>query len=338
MVEAHEDVVNRLSSLLGSDAETLAALYRLNTEMRAKCNCALDEARKSRLLYDTQLSELKNELIHVIDQLKRSNSENSTLKAKCDALTEQADMLKGSLARTQADLKTSRQKAIDCEQSKLNTEKHFEKLLQRSRTELSDYRVEFQRQREYILTKKYIFDFFLLTELTNQIAIAFAKFEETEEMHRQMEHEAETRESDLRKSAAELKAESDERLAKMLRQLEHTQMTLQESTAHQKSLALALAESENSKNEALRKLSSLTSQNDGLREELTRTKQELRASQREIASLESTLKELSTHEAQTLERDHTKSGAQAEGDNAYELAGVREAYSRSLEKLKSVSL
>uniref|UniRef100_A0A5K3FEC4 Coiled-coil domain-containing protein 89 n=1 Tax=Mesocestoides corti TaxID=53468 RepID=A0A5K3FEC4_MESCO len=147
MVEAHEDVVNRLSSLLGSDAETLAALYRLNTEMRAKCNCALDEARKSRLLYDTQLSELKNELIHVIDQLKRSNSENSTLKAKCDALTEQADMLKGSLARTQADLKTSRQKAIDCEQSKLNTEKHFEKLLQRSRTELSDYRVEFQRQR-----------------------------------------------------------------------------------------------------------------------------------------------------------------------------------------------
>lgn len=55
MAESHQEVVNRLSTILGSDTETLINLFQENSEIRAQCNIVLDESEKSKRLYDTQL-------------------------------------------------------------------------------------------------------------------------------------------------------------------------------------------------------------------------------------------------------------------------------------------
>ncbi len=81
-----------------------------------------------------------------------------------------------------------------------------------------------------------------ILELTNQIALAFAKFEEIEDIHSQREQETAVRESDLRRSAEETAEESQKRFADMYHQLERTQSSLRELTAQHKSTTIALTE------------------------------------------------------------------------------------------------
>ena len=55
MTSSHEEVLNHLSNLFGSDTETLATLYRENSQMHTQCQLVINEAEKSKRLYDTQL-------------------------------------------------------------------------------------------------------------------------------------------------------------------------------------------------------------------------------------------------------------------------------------------
>lgn len=81
-----------------------------------------------------------------------------------------------------------------------------------------------------------------LLDLTNQMALSMAKFEEAEVLHQQREQELVQRESDLRKTIVDSTEESRKRSAEMLCQLECTQSRLRELTAQHKDITQVLAE------------------------------------------------------------------------------------------------
>ncbi|KAH9286968.1 hypothetical protein ECG_00748 [Echinococcus granulosus] len=331
IAESHDEVVTRLSSLLGSDTETLAALYRENSQMCAQYHLVVGEAEKSKRLYDTQMCELKNELIRAIEELTAAKTDRATLVAKCESLSEEMELLVKSLASTQADLKAARQRIVDCERAKLSSEKHFEGRVQCLRTELNDCRLVAQRERVEVERQRDQLAFQVQGKyLASQLAVAIAKFEEVEILHQQREQEMAQRESDLRKTMVDSTEESRNRSAEMLRQLEHTQSRFRELTAQHKDITQALAESETLRTETQKKLSLSEAQNSALKDELAMARHELRAQQNQIQSLERALKEITSTDEQIPEKDYGDGG-----DRLCEMAGVREAYLRLLEKFKS---
>ena len=74
------------------------------------------------------------------------------------------------------------------------------------------------------------------------MALVMDKFEEVETAHQQYKELAEQRESHLKRSASSSNEEERRRSEEILRQLEHTQLSLREVTAQSKSLTHALTE------------------------------------------------------------------------------------------------
>ncbi|CDS41186.1 coiled coil domain containing protein 41 [Echinococcus multilocularis] len=329
IAESHDEVVTRLSSLLGSDTETLAALYRENSQMCAQYHLVVGEAEKSKRLYDTQMCELKNELIRAIEGLTAAKTDRATLVAKCESLSEEMELLVESLASTQVDLKAARQRIVDCERAKLSSEKHFEGRVRCLTTELNDCRLVAQRERVEVERQRDQLAF-QVQDLASQLAVAIAKFEEVEILHQQREQEMAQRESDLRKTMVDSTEESRNRSAEMLRQLEHTQSRFRELTAQHKDITQALAESETLRTETQKKLSLSEARNSALKDELAMARHELRAQQNQIQSLERSLKEITSSDEQISEKDYGDGG-----DRLCEMAGVRESYLRLLERFKS---
>ncbi|KAL5964962.1 Centrosomal protein of 83 kDa [Taenia solium] len=317
ITESKEEVINRLSSLLGSDTATLAALYRENSQICAQYHLVVGEAEKSKRLYDTQMSELKNELIRVIEGLAAAKSDRAALVTKCESLSEEMESLAKRLTRAQADLKAARQRIVDCERARLSSEKHLEGRVHCLRTELNNCRLVAQRERVEIERQRDQLAFqvqgrFYLTytfenyNLANQMALSLAKFEESEVLHQQRLQEMVQRESDLRRTIADSTEESRKRSVEMLHQLECTQSRLRELTARHKDITQVLAESETLKSETQKKLSLSEAQNSALKDELAMVRHELRARQNQIQSLECALKEITSAGDQLPEKQRMK--------------------------------
>ncbi|VDK32885.1 unnamed protein product [Taenia asiatica] len=338
ITESKEEVINRLSSLLGSDTETLAALYRENSQMCAQYHLVVGEAEKSKRLYDTQMSELKNELIRAIEGLASAKTDRAALATKCESLSEEMESLAKGLTRAQTDLKAARQRIVDCERARLSSEKHHEGRVHCLRTELNNCRlvaqrerVEIERQRDQLafqvqgsifqhspfltLVNLQYFTERFLSDLANQMALSLAKFEETEALHQQRLQEMMQRESDLRKTIADSTEESRKRSVEMLHQLECTQSRLRELTAQHKDMTQVLAEvrtsaindtSETLKSETQKKLSLSEAQNSALKDELSMVRHELTARQNQIQSLECALKEITSADDQLPEKQRMK--------------------------------
>ncbi|KAL5112473.1 hypothetical protein TcWFU_007230 [Taenia crassiceps] len=269
VTESQEEVISRLSSLLGSDTETLAALYRENSQMCAQYHLVVNEAEKSKRLYDTQMSELKNELIRAIERLTAAKTDRETLAAKCKSLSEEMELLAKRLVSAQTDLKAARQRVVDCERARLSSEKHLEGRVHCLRMELNNYRLVAQRERVEIERQRDELAF-QVQDLTNQIALSVAKFEEAEVLHQQRE----------------------------------------QGNLSKKDIAQILAESETLKSETQKKLSVSEAQNSSLKDELAMVRHELRARQNQIQSLECALKEITSVDDQLPEKDEDDGNVQ----------------------------
>ncbi|VDM17170.1 unnamed protein product [Hydatigera taeniaeformis] len=350
MAESQEEVINRLSSLLSSDTETLAALYRENSQISAQYQIIVGEAEKSKRLYDTQMCELKNELIRAIEGLAAAKADRATLVAKCESLNGEMEVLAKNLASTRTDLRAARQRVIDCERARLSLEKDLEARVHCLRSELSSFRltaqrerVEIERQRDHLAfqvqgTQRLLnrlmilkrISKHLISDLTSQMALALAKFEEVEMLYQQREQEMSQRESDLRKTVVDSTEESRNRSAEILHQLECTQSRLRELAAQHEEVTQALAESETLKFEIQKKLSLSEAQNSALKDELSVARNELKVRQSQIQNLECVLNEFTSTEDRFPEKEEGDVGGQTG-----EMVGVREAYKKLLEKFRS---
>lgn len=76
--------------------------------------------------------------------------------------------------------------------------------------------------------------------MTNQINLAFAKFDEVEELHRQRELDMEKREAAAKQSTERISQETHEKLANVFCQLEQTQVALRELTVEYTTKAATL--------------------------------------------------------------------------------------------------
>ncbi|KAM7540405.1 hypothetical protein Aperf_G00000038317 [Anoplocephala perfoliata] len=365
--ESHREIMNRLTKLLGSDAENLASLFRDNSQIRAQCHIVLDESEKSKRLYDTQMSELKNELISTIDALTKTKSDKAILAEKCETLKEEAEMLAYNLTCVQTELRAARQKIIDAERSKLSMEKFLEEKVQNLRKELNEMRLT--TQKEHINVERQRDELaYRLQDMTNQMTLVMGKFEEAEAEYQQREQEAVQRELNLQESAKKTAEISKNRSTEMLHQLERTQSNLKELSSQHDSLAQALTEysddeidsetkkiisthkltsgqvtkspvlppvlfmsqSENAKMEIMQKLGLMEKRNSDLIGELALVKQELTARKGQIECLENTMREMMSIDERIPEKDMN-----IEDNYDNQMASVREAYLKLLDKSKS---
>ncbi|VDL91974.1 unnamed protein product [Schistocephalus solidus] len=147
LCKSHEEVINRLSAMLNSDTESIAGLYQENMQIRAKCGLLVEEMSKAKVQSENQTNELRRDLIEVVEQLSKAKSDNGVLLVKQETLSEQVRILRERVLRLQTELTTARQKVLNSENARLNTEKQLEAIVQRSRIELADLRMEAQRQR-----------------------------------------------------------------------------------------------------------------------------------------------------------------------------------------------
>ncbi|VDL59611.1 unnamed protein product [Hymenolepis diminuta] len=294
IAESHQEVINRLSAILGSDTETLINLFRENSEIRAQCNIVLDESEKSKRLYDTQVSELKNELIQTIDALTKVKSDKTILARKYEVLQEEAEMLSNSLSYTQTELKAIRRKVVDLGREKMSLEKHLKGDILKLKTELNESRLATEKKRIEMEKQRDEFAF-QVQDLTNKMALAMARYEESEA---QCQHEFATKEWDLQKCIKETTEASKHRSAQILRQLERAQLNLKELSIQYKELIMTLTESEKSKLEALQKVNQMENQNSELKSEFAMTKQELIVRQKQVKSLEIAMQELMSNDDQ----------------------------------------
>nr|CUU97380.1 hypothetical transcript [Hymenolepis microstoma] len=329
MTESHQEVVNRLSTILGSDTETLLNLFRENSQILARCNIVLDESEKSNRLYDTQLSELKNDLIQTIDALTHAKSDRAILEEKYKVLKDEAEMLANSLSCTQTELKTVRQKVVDVDREKLSIEDRLKREVFNLKAELSESRlvaekkrIEIEKQRDELA--------FLVQDLTNKMKLTMTKYEESEAQYQQYEQKFASREWDLQKRIKDTTEASKCRDAHILSQLERAQLNLKELGAQCKKLTTALSESEKSRLGALQKLNQLENQNFELKCEFTMVKQELTARLKQIKSLECTMQELISNDEQIPEKDTNME----ENGESREIS-TRGAYMKLIEKFKS---
>uniref|UniRef100_A0A0X3PBD8 Uncharacterized protein n=1 Tax=Schistocephalus solidus TaxID=70667 RepID=A0A0X3PBD8_SCHSO len=133
--------------MLNSDTESIAGLYQENMQIRAKCGLLVEEMSKAKVQSENQTNELRRDLIEVVEQLSKAKSDNGVLLVKQETLSEQVRILRERVLRLQTELTTARQKVLNSENARLNTEKQLEAIVQRSRIELADLRMEAQRQR-----------------------------------------------------------------------------------------------------------------------------------------------------------------------------------------------
>uniref|UniRef100_A0A0R3TNK9 Coiled-coil domain-containing protein 171 n=1 Tax=Rodentolepis nana TaxID=102285 RepID=A0A0R3TNK9_RODNA len=247
IAESHQEVVNRLSAILGSDTETLLNLFRENSQIRAQCNIILDETQKSNRLYDTQLSELKNDLIQTIDALTKAQSDRAILEEKCKVLQEEAEMLANNLCCTQTELKIVSQKVVDVEREKLSIQN---RLIEECKITTNQYfkvvaSLHCQMHTYSYLRNAYMHNcsnpYFIL-DLTNKMKLATTRYEESEAHYQQCEQEFAIREWDLQKRIKDTTEASKCRSVHILTQLERAQLNLKELSAQCKKLTMTLSE------------------------------------------------------------------------------------------------
>ncbi|VDN09817.1 unnamed protein product [Dibothriocephalus latus] len=334
LCKSHEEVINRLSAMLNSDTESMAGLYQENMQIRAKCGLLVEEISKTKAQSENQTNELRRDLIEVVEQLSKAKSDNGVLLVKQQTLSEQVRILRQSVQRSQTELTAARQKVLSSENARLNMEKQLEAIVQRSRIELADLRMEAQRQRVDIERQRDELAF-QVQELTNQAALAFARFEQVEEVYLQRERSAAEREKEVKQLFDSSAHEIEERMAELAHRLSCAQNELVQLSIRNKTTENALAESDKTRGELTREVEQLKEYNTKLTAELRNCQLELEIRGKEISNLESTLQEFSRQHVEEPERDEDmKPSKLYDTSHDSQLNSIREAYSRVLEEGK----
>ncbi|BHF60056.1 establishment of centrosome localization [Sparganum proliferum] len=334
LCKSHEEVISRLSTMLNSDTESMAGLYQESMQIRAKCGLLVEEISRAKVQSDQQTNELRRDLIEVVEQLSKAKSDNGVLLVKQQTLSEQVRILRESVLRSQTELTAARQKVLNSENARLNTEKQLEAIVQRSRIELADLRVEAQRQRVDIERQRDELAF-QVQELTNQAALAFARFDQVEEVYLQRERSAAERENEIKQVFDSSAREVQERMAELAHQLSCAQNELIQLSSRHRTTENALAQSDKICRELTRDVERLRECNANLTIELRSCRLEMEMRGKEIRNLESALQEFTRPHVETTEGEDDMTPTKlCDNSHASQLRSIREAYGRTLEKSK----
>uniref|UniRef100_A0A0X3PVK2 Uncharacterized protein n=1 Tax=Schistocephalus solidus TaxID=70667 RepID=A0A0X3PVK2_SCHSO len=188
-------------------------------------------------------------------------------------------------------------------------------------------RIDIERQRDELA--------FQVQELTNQAALAFARFDQVEEIYLQRERSAAERETEVKQLFDSSAHEVEQRMAELAHQLSCAQNELVQLSTRNRTTENALAESDKIRRELTKDVERLRECNVNLTAELRNCQLELDLRGKELSNLESALQEFSRQHVELPERDEDmKPSRLYDASHGNQLDSIREAYGRLLEKSK----